>query len=144
LPVDVLREMGVTRVIAVNVIPTPDHIRSGLAKERARRNGDGARKPMCKVRPLDQKLNYFAPGNLFEILVRSIQGAQIRVAEASCRMADVVLRPAISDDSWLDYRHPGNFIALGRKSAEQHLDEIKALVNRKEVSEEVSPVAAVA
>jgi len=144
LPVDVLREMGVTRVIAVNVIPTPDHIRSGLAKERARRNGNGARKPMRKVRPLDQKLNYFAPGNLFEILVRSIQGAQIRVAEASCRMADVVLRPAISDDSWLDYRHPGNFIALGRQSAEQHLDEIKALVNRKEGSEEVSPVAAVA
>jgi NTE family protein len=142
LPVDVLREMGVTRVIAVNVIPTPDRIRSGLA---GRGNGHRRRKPVRKVRPLDQNLNYFAPGNLFEILVRSIQGAQIRVAEASCRMADVVIRPALSDDdSWLDYRHPGNFIALGRQAAELHLDEIKALVNRKEVSEEVASMAAVA
>src|SRR6185436_1249813 len=30
LPVDVLREMGVSRVIAVNVVPTPERICSGL------------------------------------------------------------------------------------------------------------------
>src|SRR5262249_54634802 len=115
LPVDVLREMGVHRVIAVNVIPTPDRIRYGLEAERelGNGNGNGNHDILSTVIPLDKQLNYFARGNLFETLMRSIYGAQIRVAEASCREADLVLRPDICDDRWLDFRHPGKFIALG-------------------------------
>jgi 3-methyladenine DNA glycosylase/8-oxoguanine DNA glycosylase len=86
--------------------------------------------------PLDRQLNFFARGNLFEILMRSIHGAQVRVAEASCRMADLVLRPNICDDRWLDYRNPGKFMALGREIAEQHLEQIKALTTRTEMTHE--------
>jgi NTE family protein len=134
LPVDVLREMGVTRVIAVDVIPTPDRIRMGLQLERelAQNNVGRLRKFFHKALPLNQQLNYFAPGNLFEILMRSIQAAQIRVAEASCQMADVVLRPDIGSDRWGDCARPGRFIALGREIALRHLAEIKELVARKE------------
>jgi len=71
-----------------------------------------------------------------EILMRSVHGGQIRMAEASCQMADLVLRPEIYDDRWLDYRHPGQFIALGRQVAERHLAEIKSLVNRTEMLHE--------
>jgi hypothetical protein len=85
---------------------------------------------------VNQQLNYFACGNLFEIVMRSVYGAQIRVAEASCQLADLVLRPDICDDCWLDCRNPGKFIALGREVAERHLDEIKALVARKETIHE--------
>ena len=80
--------------------------------------------------------------------MRSVHGAQIRMAEASCQGADLVLRPDIYDDRWLDYRHPGKFIALGREAAERHLDEIKSLAARKEWVHEHHPapetVAAVA
>ena len=138
LPVDVLREMGVSRVIAVDVIPTPDRIRYGLqaARELAQSKKTPARKLFRKVLPVNQQLNYFARGNIFEILMRSISGAQIRVAEASCQLADVILRPDICDDSWLDYRHPGKFIKLGREEAERHLEAIKALVAGNEVNHE--------
>ena len=68
--------------------------------------------------------------------MRSLYGAQIRVAEASCRRADLVLRPNICDDRWVDYRNPGKFIKLGREEAERHLEEIKALVAGKEVNHE--------
>src|SRR5205814_2343301 len=46
LPVDVLREMGVARVIAVDVIPTPDRIRAGLkaGREPARKDEAGVRR----------------------------------------------------------------------------------------------------
>ena len=47
-------------------------------------------------------------------------------------MADLVLRPNICDDRWLDYRNPGKFMALGREVTERHLEEIKALVSKKE------------
>ena len=136
LPVDVLREMGVSRVIAVDVIPTPDRISYGLqAEEELTRHQEAWRsKWLRKAFSLDQQLNYFARGNVFEILMRSIYGAQIRLAEASSREADLVLRPDICDNRWLDFRKPGKFIALGREAAERHLDEIKALVARRGVN----------
>jgi len=141
LPVDVLREMGVSRIIAVDVIPTPERIRLGLTAERslALQNGKSSRRHYRKVLPLDQKLNYFARGNILEILMRSVQGAQIRVAEASCRLADLVLRPDMCDDCWLDYAHPGKFIARGREEALRHLGEIKELATRKTVKYERKP-----
>jgi NTE family protein len=138
LPVDVLREMGVSRVIAVDVIPTPDRISYGLQAEEelGRHQETWRRKWFRKAFVLDQQLNYFARGNVFEILMRSIYGAQIRLAEASCREADLVLRPDICDNRWLDFRMPAKFIALGREAAERHLDEIKALVARRGVNHE--------
>jgi NTE family protein len=138
LPVDVLREMGVARVIAVNVIPTPDRIRCAIQAELQlkRHNGTSGLKLFHRLLPLNRQVNYFARGNLLEILMRSVHGAQIRMAEASCEMADLVLRPEMYDDRWLDYRHPGKFIALGREVAERHLEEIKSLVNRTETLHE--------
>jgi NTE family protein len=138
LPVDVLREMGVSRVIAVDVIPTPDRISYGLQAEEelARHQETWRRKWFRKPLSLDQQLNYFARGNVFEILMRSIYGAQIRLAEASCREADLVLKPDICDNRWLDFRMPAKFIALGREAAERHLDEIKALVAKRGVNHE--------
>jgi len=141
LPVDVLREMGVGRVIAVNVVPTPERIRSSLLPGGmpARHGKSGLRKMFRKIFPANPKRNYFARANVFEILMRSLYGAQIRVAEASCRMADLVLRPNICDDRWVDYRHPEKFIKLGRQEAERHLEEIKALVAGKEVNHDDKP-----
>lgn len=138
LPVDILREMGVGRIIAVNVIPTPDRIRCTIQAELQlkRHNETSGLKLFHKKLRLNRQVNYFARGNVLEILMRSVHGAQIRMAEASCQMADLVLRPEIYDDHWLDYRHPKKFIALGREAAEHHLEEIKSLVNRTEVLHE--------
>jgi NTE family protein len=150
LPVDVLREMGVARIIAVNAIPTSDRIRYCLQAEREleRLTEKRARKLVRKLIPVDEHLNYFARGNILEILMRSIHGAQIRMAESLSRRADVILSPAICEDRWFDFRHPDKFILPGRKIAEQHLAEIKALVQRKAVGYErptiIEPVVAVA
>ena len=143
VPVDLLRDMGASRVIAVNTIPTPDRLRHGAG----RRNGQAAgetntplpgrlRKLFRKVLPIDKQLNYFAPGNLFEIVVRSVHGAQARLADASCRLADLVLHPDVPDDRWLDCRNPGRFISLGREVAERNLPQIKALVEREKINHE--------
>jgi len=71
-------------------------------------------------------------------MLRSFHGAQMRVAEDSCLHADLVLRPLSFDGRWHDFRHPGKYIALGRREAEEHLDDIKALVARKEPEYEYS------
>jgi NTE family protein len=138
VPVNVLRDMGVSRIIAVNVIPTPERMRLGFEAERVleRQKDTRLRKLFRRMLPLNKQLNYFAPGNLFEILARSIHGAQIRLADASCRLADLVLRPDICDDRWLDCRDPGRFIALGRQAAEAQLEQIKALARETESNDE--------
>jgi len=138
LPVDVLEEMGIERIIAVNTIPTAAYLRMRfeMDREQARLRG---KKPSRFRSFVHQYLNYFAPGNILDTILRSFHGAQMRVAEESCLHADLVLRPLSFDGRWHDFRHPGKYITLGRREAEEHLDDIKALVSRKEPVYEHQP-----
>ncbi|MGB8166272.1 MAG: patatin-like phospholipase family protein [Chthoniobacteraceae bacterium] len=126
LPVDVLSELGIEKIIAVNVIPPPERIRYWLD---ASREADGrAPRRNWLGRLADQHLNYLASGNILDTLMRAINGAQTRVAEASCREADVVLRPLSGDAVWHDFTKPQKYIALGRSVAEAQLLELKSLL----------------
>lgn len=141
LPVDVLQEMGIHKIIAVNAIPSSEHIRLVL---QAQRNLGGktprhSRKLARELLPFNRHVNYFARGNILEILMHSVHGAQIRMAEASCRNASVVLHPDVGNDSWLDFRNPGQYIQAGREAALQQLDEIKMLIQKKRSSYEFKP-----
>ncbi len=126
LPVDVLREMGIDRVIAVNTILNPEHLRQRIDYEREL--SVAARRVLAPLRALNRRFNPFASGNLFDIMMRGIHGVQIRVAEASCLSADIVLRPHSCDGSWHDFSNAAKYIALGRQAALDHLPGIKALV----------------
>jgi len=139
LPVDVLREMGIERVIAVNTIPTPERLRycSNLEKEA---NGDGPR-PIRLPDIINRHMNYFANGNILDIMLRSIHGSQTRVAEASSREADVVLRPLACDVEWHDFTHPRKYIALGREAAEDGLTQLKTLAKTNNNDPARTPVA---
>lgn len=137
LPVEVLREMGIERIIAVNTIPTPAYLRCRW--ERERELAEASRRRINPFRALLNSINFFAPGNIFSNMLRSVDGAQMRVAEQACRDADVVLRPLCFDSRWHDFQHPGKYIALGREAALQHLDEIKSLVQRKDTAHEHAP-----
>ena len=83
------------------------------------------------LKAVTRQVNYFAQGNILDIMMSAVHGAQIRVAEQACRRANVVLRPLAIDAHWHDFNHPGKYITMGRKVATQHLDELKALVQRK-------------
>jgi NTE family protein len=133
LPTDVLHEMGIRHIIAVNTVGTSDQIRRQLlfGRERKRRERKG------ELQQLTQHLNYFAPGNILEILMTSIHGAQLRVAEASGRLASVVLHPeTATTERWLDFRNPGHHIAAGRAAALAQLAEIKRVIQLKGASHE--------
>ena len=126
LPVDVLQELGMERIIAVNVIPPPERIRYWL--DAAREMDGRAPRRRWLGRVAETHLNYLASGNILDTMMRAISGAQTRVAEAAAREADVVLRPLSGDSVWHDFTHPQKYIALGRSIAEAQLEEIKTLV----------------
>jgi NTE family protein len=130
LPVDVLREVGIERVIAVNTIPTPERLRQALDMEKELKRPDEHRE-FSIGGVLNRHLNYFARGNVLDTMLRAIHGVQTRVAEDSCRRADVVLRPWACDSRWHDFTNPRKYIALGRQVAENSATELKALVPQK-------------
>jgi len=129
MPVDLLEDMGIERIIAVNTIPTPALMRYS---EELRRESMDAGRPRSNrfVNLLNKYVNYFAPGNILDTIFRSFHGAQMRVAEQSCRRADLVIRPICFDGRWHDFTHPGKYIAIGRCEAESRLDQVKALLKR--------------
>lgn len=130
MPVQTTREMGVDVVIAVNVIPTPAYMRCRIEFEReqaeARRRKFGLGRRLAR-----RVLGALTRDNIFHTMHRTMLGAQMRLAEHSCRHADLVLRPLSFEARWHDFHRPGKYIALGRQTAEEHLPEIKALIQRR-------------
>lgn len=139
LPVDVLREAGIERVIAVNTIPTPETVRFCYDMERESADPDARRHFIRET--LNTHLNYFARGNILDIMMRAIHGVQMRVAETSCKDADLVLRPVACESRWHDFGNPGKYIALGRKVAEEQLPEILDVTQRNQHEKQTGPVA---
>lgn len=130
LPVDTVREMRPDLVVAVNVIPTPVYMRCRTEFEREqadlRRRHIGPGKQLYR-RAADAMASY----NLFDVMHRTMLGAQMRLADHACRHADIVLRPLSFDARWHDFHRPAKYIALGRRAAEENLSEIKALIRRR-------------
>jgi NTE family protein len=124
LPAGVLSDMGVERIIAVNTLPTPAHLAMCIECNLEAGSATGGRSVGAWF---NKHLNYFARGNLCDILMRANFGGQMRVAEQAAHLADVVLRPWVCDSHWHDFTNPGKYIALGRKAAAEQLAEIKAL-----------------
>ena len=129
LPVDVLREMGMDRIIAVNTIPTPSFM--CCCEEREREEADRVGKRSGWLSWLNAQLNVFANGNILDTMMRAVHGAQLRVAEASGRRADLVLRPLSIEASWIEFDRPMKYIEIGRRVAEQRMDEIQALLQER-------------
>lgn len=141
LPVDVLQEMGIEQIIAVNVIPPPERLRKW--REVAREAG-GVAAPRGGFlgRFLNAQINYFAEGNILHTMLQAVNGAQTRVAEASATHADVLLRPLACDAVWHDFTNPGKYITLGRQAALEALPALRALVQPHE--NQPSPPLAIA
>ncbi len=125
LPVDLLREEGIEKVIAVNTVPTPELMHQ--VRERDLRLQARLRNRPWWHRIFNQQFNYFADGNILDIIQQCFTGAQIPNAEEACRNADVVIRPINVYGSWHDFNRPRKYIALGCRVTTELLPELKAL-----------------
>ena len=124
LPVDVLLDKPLDLVIAVSVIPALEDL-----PEEAREPLDSIDKGRANIWRrslswLNRRVNYFAKGNLFDILRSAAFGSQLRLVEASASRADVLIRPTTNHCRWHDYTSWEEYIAVGREAAEQALPDI--------------------
>lgn len=125
LPVGVLEDLGVERIIAVNVMPSVDDL-AARAMEEGGGEVAGWKARLGGV--ANRNLNYFARGNLLDNLMRGLQAGQMRMAEAAAARADVSLRAYPSGARWFGFDCHAEYIEAGRAAAESSLYQLKALV----------------
>jgi len=119
LPTTLLREIvGVDKVIAVNVLPKAVQLkRSGRHSDRG-----------SLWHRINQQINYFAPGNLLDILRSTPMASQLRIVGRSARHADILIDAVSPEIHWHDYNNFETYIRVGREAAEEVLPELKNLL----------------
>lgn len=129
VPVGALRHYtNVDVVIAVSVLPSLSDVDSG----RTRQDDDVKRGLLRRgLSGLNRRVNLMASGNVIDTFRKSIRAAQIRMAEESCRRADLCIRPAYVATSWHAYDQFERLIEGGRAATRARLDDIRALAEGK-------------
>ncbi|MEM0970285.1 MAG: hypothetical protein AAGJ31_13085, partial [Verrucomicrobiota bacterium] len=122
---DGLREK-VDLIIAVSVVPTADELEQGLPKEQVTEIPHSIWKSAGGW--LQQHLNYFAKGNLLDILRKAAFASQIRLIERSAQTADFFIRASHGNAMWHDYHHAEEYIEYGRQAALQALPRLQQLL----------------
>lgn len=135
LPTDVLIECGARKILAVNVLPSPEEIERTyelLTQEEIRR---GARFSFFKkfIAFAQQKSWEFLRPNIFDVLVSSVQSMEYLLAQlSSLSQSDVTLHPDVTGISWSAFDDAEELIRRGEEEARLHLKEIKELIGQKD------------
>jgi NTE family protein len=133
VPVSVLRRYGAKRIIAVNVFSTTSEMTAHLEQAKQRRAEWDAQlasrgfltRLLSHVR---QEIVRSMYPLVFDVIMRSMQAMEYKIAEVSCHDADLILRPTVPGSHWLEFNHPEKFIQRGEEEALRHLPAIKRLV----------------
>ena len=133
LPTNVVMNLGIKKIIAVNVLQSPEHVTKGYLaeKERLKREGDipFAKSPFhyinFRVGAVLRKL--FTP-NISDIIVRSLQASEYLLAMQSAQLADIVIQPDLSGVNWFELYKVDELIRAGEEATLKVLPEIKQLV----------------
>ena len=135
LPTNVLTDMGVKKIIAVNVLQSPEEV--DWSQKKADEN-----LVKCFELPFSKHpfkfmgfrlgrfmSNMFTP-NIADIIVRTFQATEFVIAEQSGKQADVLIHPDLRGIQWFELYEVNELIKRGEEAAEKALPAIKALVNR--------------
>ena len=134
VPVDVLSQMGVRKIIAVNTLPSPQDIHrryQELGQERERLAQEAKMLGRWKRWGfwLRRRWWNWLDTNLFDLIMHTMQGMEYVLAEAQCAQADVVLHPTVPRVNWWEFYSVDQLIRRGEEETLAHLAQIKQLVS---------------
>ncbi len=130
LPTESLFNMGVKKIIAVNVTPSREDIlrQYERIKEDMRLNLVNG----IKKKGWFNLGNYFKNSfgtNILDIIFSSVEILQSEVAKKEAQLADVVLHPDTSGLYWLELHKAREFAKRGEEEARRNLDKIWQVIN---------------
>jgi len=136
LPTDVLVEAGAKKIIAVNVLPSPEEIERTydlLQKKRVKPDFQKQgiwRYPWFFFR---HRFHEWLDPNIFGIIVSTVQSMEYLLAQvSSLSQSDVVLHPDMTGISWSCFEHAEELICRGRQEARRCLSQIQSLTKLAE------------
>ncbi|MCB1320307.1 MAG: patatin-like phospholipase family protein [Leptospiraceae bacterium] len=100
LPINVLSREGVSKIIAVNSMPSPEEMQKA-------------------AHPAD---------NVFKILMHSFYSMEYRIGKHSTQEADVVLNPIPPDSAWFEFYRSEEYANFGREQMLKMWPEIEQLI----------------
>ena len=137
LPIKALQQAGANKIIAFNVFPSSRDI---LERRILKGEADEKESHFIKQKNVLSRLFYrlkkscvkaFYP-NVFDILMNTIQSMEAEISEIEAEGADVVIRPVVSNASWVELFRPQPFIKRGEEEAIKMLPRIKELVSQQD------------
>jgi len=123
-------QMGVKKIIAVNVTPSREDILKQLKKLKEGVPSEFKGETEKAMRPglFDRLKNLFG-FNIVDIIFSSVEVLQSEVARHEEELADIVLHPDTTGLFWLELHKADEFAKRGEAEARKHLDEIRQLIN---------------
>ncbi len=133
LPVRVLTEMGVKKIIAVNVLPGPkDRVeKNRLTEEIHKRQMEIlSQKNIIKrtFAQLSDKVYHRYAVNIFNVIMSTIQFLEYEIAESWGAQADISIHPIVQEAHWAEFYSPDKFIKIGEEKTQEQIEEIKHLL----------------
>ena len=133
LPTNILSAYGIKKIIAVNVLQSPEDVCEGFDIEQEelqkQKSVPFIKNPFHYVgfRIGGFFARLFTP-NIPDIIVRTLQASEYVIAEQSGQQADVVIHPDLVGINWHDLSRAEDLIKAGEKATMNVLPEIKKLI----------------
>jgi NTE family protein len=130
LPTEPLFEMGIKKIIAVNVTPSKEDIMKHLEQAKSR-GAVETPKAAEKKRMFDlrQYVQRKLKTNILDIIFSSVEILQSEVAKKEGQLADVVLHPDTAGMHWMEFEKAEEFAKRGEEEMKRHLHKIWMLIN---------------
>ena len=134
VPIGTLVKMGIKKIIAVNVFPSPENIKQSY-EFNLRRMDEEKRQAELKglfakiAHNLGVRFNKILFPNILDIIVNSIQIMEYVIAETDCQKANIVLRPIAAGVDWYEFFKAEALIKKGEEETNNSLAALKSLIN---------------
>ena len=129
LPTEPLMQMGIRKIIAVNVTPSREDILKQLKRLKSGISGTPEDTRQNKPAGFLSRLKNIFNLKIVDIIFSSVEVLQSEVAKREEELADVVLHPDTAGLFWLELHKADEFAKRGEIEARKNLDKIWQLVN---------------
>ena len=130
VPVDLLLQAGVSRIIAVNTFLNPE-----MMKQYRHLEAEEHMKLSELKRPMHETGPYVeTPTRMIKVYMRFLNASQSLAAQEACAKADVVISPTVREGHWYDFYNAERYIRRGEQAAEAVLPQLRELVVRRKTS----------
>ena len=133
LPTNVLASRGIKKIIAINVLQSPEDVSEGFDMTQHQKKKDKdipflkAPWHYIKFRVAEVLFRPFDP-NISDIIIQTLQASEYVISEQSAQQADVLIHPDLVGIKWHQLDRVDELIKRGEEAALNCLPEIKKLI----------------